>query len=102
MRCGGRPDVMFVSIVCLSFEGVRIGEARHVYFWGNPNGINSDRNVCHMSPGEGPYTNHNDLLSHENWASYCNLITDPFAHFNVFLTVSSSMRSHHIKSFMEI
>ena len=26
-----RPDVMFVSVVCLSFEGVRIGEARHVY-----------------------------------------------------------------------
>ena len=39
------------------------------------------------------YPNHNDLLSHENWASYCNLITDPFAHFNVFLTVSSSMRT---------
>ena len=53
MRCGGRPDVMFVSIVCLFFEGVRIGEARHVYFWGNPNEINSDRNVCHISPRGG-------------------------------------------------
>ena len=32
-------------------EGVRIGEARHVSPWGNPDGANPDRNVCHMSSG---------------------------------------------------
>ena len=32
-------------------EGVRIGEARHVYSWGNPDGGNPDENVCHVSSG---------------------------------------------------
>ena len=43
-------------------EGVRIGEARHVYSWGNPDEVNSDDNVCHASfrrcmprVGRGPY-----------------------------------------------
>ena len=30
-------------------EGVRIGEARHVYSWGNPDEIDLDENVCHVS-----------------------------------------------------
>ena len=30
-------------------EEVRIGEARHVSSWGNPDGDNPDRNVCHVS-----------------------------------------------------
>ena len=30
-------------------EEVRIGEARHVSSWGNLDGDNSDRNVCHVS-----------------------------------------------------
>ncbi|RVW67222.1 hypothetical protein CK203_063639 [Vitis vinifera] len=30
-------------------EGVRIGEARHMYSWGNPDEINLDENVCHVS-----------------------------------------------------
>ena len=29
-------------------EGVRIGEARHVYSWGNPNESNPDENACHV------------------------------------------------------
>ena len=32
-------------------EEVQIGEARHVSSWGNPDGDNSDRNVCHVSSG---------------------------------------------------
>ena len=32
-------------------EGVRIGEARHVYYWGNPDGSNPDENVCQVSSG---------------------------------------------------
>ena len=34
-------------------EGVRIGEAHHVSSWGNPDGANPDRNVCHVSSREG-------------------------------------------------
>ena len=30
---------------------VRIGEACHVYSWGNPDGGNPDENACHVSPG---------------------------------------------------
>ena len=30
-------------------EEVRIGEARHVSSWGNPDGDNPNRNVCHVS-----------------------------------------------------
>ena len=30
-------------------EEVRIGEARHVSSWGNPDGDNPGRNVCHVS-----------------------------------------------------
>ena len=33
----------------LLLEVVRIGEARHVYSWGNPDGVNPDENVCHVS-----------------------------------------------------
>ena len=33
-------------------EGVRIGEARHMYSWGNPNEDNPDENVCHTSSGD--------------------------------------------------
>ena len=33
-------------------EVVRIGEARHVYSWGNPDGVNPNENVCHASPGD--------------------------------------------------
>ena len=33
-------------------EGVRIGEARHVYSWGDPDEINPDENVCHASSGD--------------------------------------------------
>ena len=33
-------------------EVVRIGEACHVYSWGNPNEVNSDDNVCHASLGD--------------------------------------------------
>ena len=48
MRCGSRPDVMFVNVVSL-LEGVRIGEARHMYSWRNPDEVNPDENVCHVS-----------------------------------------------------
>ena len=34
-------------------EGVRIGEAHHVYSWGNPDEANPDRNACHVSSGGG-------------------------------------------------
>ena len=38
---------------CVSLlEVVRIGEARHVHSWGNPNGVNPDENVCHVSSGD--------------------------------------------------
>ena len=33
-------------------EGVRIGEARHVYSWGNLDEVNPDENVCHASSGD--------------------------------------------------
>ena len=33
-------------------EVVRIGEARHVYSWGNPDGVNPNENVCHASSGD--------------------------------------------------
>ena len=32
-------------------EEVRIGEVRHVYSWGNPDGGNPDENTCHVSSG---------------------------------------------------
>ena len=42
----GRPDAICRSFGCYVcecrvplLEGVRIGEARHVYFWGNPDEI---------------------------------------------------------------
>ena len=54
----GHPDAMWPLSGCYVcecrvplLEGVRIGEARHVYSWGNPHGGNPDENVCHMSPG---------------------------------------------------
>ena len=34
-------------------KGVRIGEAHHVYSWGNPDGANPDRNTCHVSSEGG-------------------------------------------------
>ena len=33
-------------------EVVRIGEARHVYSWGNPDMVKPDENVCHASSGD--------------------------------------------------
>ena len=36
----------------LLFEVVQIGEARHVYSWVNPDGVNPDENVCHASSGD--------------------------------------------------
>ena len=58
MRCGGRPDAMWWSSGCYVYEcrvplleGVRIGEARHVYSWGNPDRGNPDENACHVSSG---------------------------------------------------
>ena len=54
----GHPDAMWRLSRCYVcecrvplLEGVRIGEARHVYSWGNPDGGNLDENACHMSPG---------------------------------------------------
>ena len=47
MQYDGCLDVMFANVVCLSLRKVRIGEARHVSSWGNP-----DRNACHMSLGD--------------------------------------------------
>ena len=41
-------------------EGVRIGEARHVSSWGNPDGANPDRNACHVSSGGGVPTGMRD------------------------------------------
>ena len=34
-------------------EEVRIGEARHVYSWENPDGGNPNENACHVSSGGG-------------------------------------------------
>ena len=36
----------------LLLEVVRIGEARHMYSWGNLDGVNPDENVCHASSGD--------------------------------------------------
>ena len=47
----GRPDVMFCECRVPLPKEVRIGEARHVSFWGNPNGDNPNRNVCYVSSG---------------------------------------------------
>nr|CAN66240.1 hypothetical protein VITISV_041840 [Vitis vinifera] len=54
----GCPDVMWRSSGCYVcefrvplLEGVRIGEARHMYSWGNPDGCNPDENACHVSSG---------------------------------------------------
>ena len=54
----GHPDAMWRSSVCYVcecrvplLEGVRIGEACHVYPWGNPDGGNPDENACHVSSG---------------------------------------------------
>ena len=33
-------------------EAVRIGGARRVYSWENPDGVNPDDNVCHTSIGD--------------------------------------------------
>ena len=37
----------------LLFEVVRIGKARHMYYWGDPDGVNPDENVCHVSSEGG-------------------------------------------------
>ena len=37
-------------------EGVRIWEARHVSSWGDPDGVDPDKNVCHVSSGGGVHT----------------------------------------------
>ena len=42
-----------LRVSCASPEGVWIGEARHVSSWGNPDGANPDKNVCHVSSGGG-------------------------------------------------
>ena len=34
-------------------EGVRIGEARHVSSWGDPDGADPDKNACHVSSRGG-------------------------------------------------
>ena len=60
----GRPDVLCRSSGCYVcecrvplLEGVRIGEARHVYSWGNSDESDPDRNTCHVSSGGGdPYS----------------------------------------------
>ena len=49
VRCSNHPDVMFVSVCVPLLEGVRIGEERHVYYWGNSDEINPDENVCYVS-----------------------------------------------------
>lgn len=53
MRIGGGSDVMLCECRVLLFQGVRIGEARHVSSWGNPDGTDPDRTVCHVSSGGG-------------------------------------------------
>ena len=52
----GRPDAMWRSSRCYVceccvplLEGIRIGEARHMYSWGNPDEADLDENVCHVS-----------------------------------------------------
>ncbi|RVW32836.1 hypothetical protein CK203_107193 [Vitis vinifera] len=66
-----RPDVIWRLSGCDVCEcrvplpeGVRIGEARHVSYWGNSDGANPDRNACHVSAGEG--------------SLQCPLLTCPF------------------------
>ena len=53
-----RPDALWQSSGCYLcgcrvplLEGVRIGKARHVYSWGNPDEGNSDENACHVLSG---------------------------------------------------
>ena len=53
------PDALWQSSGCYVcecrvpfLEGVRIGEARHVYSWGNPDEVDLDENVCHASSGD--------------------------------------------------
>ena len=60
----GRPDVLCRSSGCYVcecrvplLEGARIGEARHVYSWGNPDEAYPDRNAYHVSSGGGIPTN---------------------------------------------
>nr|CAN62704.1 hypothetical protein VITISV_005099 [Vitis vinifera] len=54
--CKRRPNRSSGCDICecrvLLPEEVRIGEARHVYSWGNPDEINPDENVCHVSSGD--------------------------------------------------
>ena len=54
----GHPDAMCWSSGCYVcecrvplIERVRIGEARHVYSWGNQDGGNPNENACHVSSG---------------------------------------------------
>ena len=54
----GRSDALWQSSVCYVcecrvplLEGVRIGEARHLYSWGNPDEADPDENVCHVWGG---------------------------------------------------
>ena len=54
----GCLDAMWRSSGCYVYEcrvplleGVRIGEARHVYSWGNPDEADPDENVCHVWEG---------------------------------------------------
>ena len=54
----GRPDALWWSSGCYVcecrvplLEGVWIGEARHVYSWGNLDEGNLDENACHVSSG---------------------------------------------------
>ncbi|RVW85535.1 Suppressor of mec-8 and unc-52 protein-like 2 [Vitis vinifera] len=43
----------FIPVIslCKWLNGVRIGEARHVYSWENPDESDPDRNACHVSSG---------------------------------------------------
>ena len=50
--CGSRPDVMLYECCVPLLKVVRIGEARHVYSWGNPDEVNPDENACHVSSGD--------------------------------------------------
>ena len=57
------PDKTYPDSICRSsgcyvcecrvplLEGVRIGEARYVYSWGNPDEADPDENVCHVWEG---------------------------------------------------
>ena len=54
-----RPDFLWQSSGCYVcecrvplLEGVRIGEARYVYSWGNPDEADPDENVYHVSLGD--------------------------------------------------